>query len=100
MGPVYFKYIPSYNRYLTGIKSTIITKVISHKDISLINTKVCSKGLESISRFAYNFFIFHPISTIYWQSKSIAENFMLSEKCFVKNENKCEKNENENLQLL
>ena len=62
--------------------------------------KVCSKSLDSISRFAYNFFIFHPISIIFWQIKGIAEHFMLSEKCFGKSENKCEKNENENLQLL
>ena len=63
-------------------------------------TKVCSKSLDSISRFANNFFIFHPISIIVCQIKGIAENFMLREKCFGKNENKCEKNENENLQLL
>ena len=38
--------------------------------------KVCSKSLESISRFAYNFFIFHPISIIFWHIKGIAEHFM------------------------
>ena len=53
-----------------------------------------------MSRFAYNFFIFHPISIIFWQVTCIAEHFMLSEKCFGKKENKCEKNENENLQPL
>ena len=42
---------------------------------------------------------FHPISIIFWQIKGIAEHFMLSEKCFGKNENKCKNNENENLQL-
>ena len=48
------------------------------------NIKVCSKNFESISRFAYNFFIFHPISIIFWQIKGIANHFMLSEKCFGK----------------
>ena len=65
-----------------------------------IYIKVCSKTLDSISRFTYDFFIFHPICIIFWQSKGVAEHFMLSEKYFGKNEIRCEKNEKENLQLL
>ena len=37
---------------------------------------------------------------MFWQIKGIADHFMLSEKCFGKNKNKCEKKENGNFQLL
>ena len=64
------------------ILSTILEEPVPF--LKMIRTKVCSKSLESICRFAYNLFIFHPISIKPWQINGIAEHFMLSEKCFGK----------------
>ena len=71
-----------------------------NSSMNAFNTKVYLKSLDSISRFPCNFLIFYPISIIFRHVKGIAEQLMFSEKCFGKSENKYEKAENDNLQLL
>ena len=63
--------------------------------------------LKSIRKFYIAFFglpitssFFMQFPQFFWQSTGITECFMISEKYFGKNKDKCEKNEKENLQLL
>ena len=61
----------------------------NHFMLIRIMPKVLTK-LKSVQK-VLRIFLDLQITIICWQIIGIAEHFMLSEKCFGKNENKCEK---------